>query len=241
MPRWAVQLAGDMSTIADLKGIFDNAKFKIEVDGVLAVLTSDWFDGLPSADEVETVAEELLRAPQAVTTLMKTWAMPLRVGRVLDLDVQKPGLFFSTDEELWAATMANRDLSDLGEDMAKGLTDRDFQAKLADLVASDPRVREAVDFWALGMKTYGSIYSLLEVIHKDLNAHKPLPAWFDTKGMERLKYNAQYYEAVGYEARHGGYSGGKHVPPTSSDVITRPEAEKLARLMLAQWLLHKCK
>jgi hypothetical protein len=233
MPNWSVQLTGDKFDLEDLPKWFTTPDLQVveELDGYY--LRSDLFEAIEEAEEVRTVAQEILERLVGAAKLFRPNFLSIELGAVIrQEDDGRRRRHVSLSSNIVARSkVSSVKLTVNGSEETLQVP---RPAVWAAVAKDDEKVRQALRFWSDGPENWAYLYKVLEVIESDVGGVIYRNAWVSKTEVKRFTQTANSAEALGDDARHAK----KHVPPPPKP-MTIKEAKQLMKALLEKWIASK--
>ncbi len=233
MPKWKVQVSGDLPVLEEAAMMFCMPGLTIARQGDSFYLSSDCFEGLEEVPQVEALASKLLARANALVGLVVGEHNPLKAACVIDTpEGCPPTTYLSCCVDV---VVFGRATTDPPDPVVDQLRDSGTAHALAAVASNDASVDDALRFWETKPRTFGTLYKVYEVIRQDAGGAMVKSGWATQAEVNRFRASANRPELSGDDARHARHSG----PPPTLKPMTQDEAAELIARVLRHWLLSK--
>lgn len=234
--KWEVQIAGNESDLRELSKSLNGDNLSIEEKDGQYFLLSSQFDGSTNAQEVNSVASDILSILTGATKLSLGGRTPLQIANIAR--VGKDGgrdVFVSVSETIHLRSSLGLKI-ERSDGTIEVVNPADNVSGWMQLGLANSTVAKALRLFGTKEHNWVSLYRLYEVIEEDFGGIDKIAdeGWATKKSIRRFKHTANSPSAIGDAARHG---------TESTDPPARPmelgEARALVKFILRNWLSTK--
>jgi hypothetical protein len=237
MRQWLARLRGEKFDLQELPKLFDSADITVTEEDGNYYLKSAKFTNLANAEEVLTVAAEIVDTINDVLFFHLGNFRPAEIDAVTEVheDGSRHHRVFlkGSVTPRSRVSIAHLTITDANGNVVES-EQSGVAATLMDAAGKYRAVADALHFYR--NSDWGSLYKVFEIIRDDVGGNRCLiqRGWVSKRVLSRFTRTAQSRDAIGDEARHASK---KFTPPRHPMVLS--EVRGVIRSILERWLQTK--